>query len=139
MKRLLLFLFLFLPLSIHAQKISLDSIKAMSPKEGLFYALEHYDIYEPHIVYAQAVLETGHFKSGLCVKHGNLFGIYDSRAKQYKHYAHWVESVLDYKNSVQSKYKGGDYYNFLRYLPYASDPEYLTKVRKISEKYIQYE
>ena len=139
MKRLLLFLFLFLPLSIHAQKISLDSIKAMSPKEGLFYALEHYEIYEPHIVYAQAVLETGHFRSDLCVNHGNLFGIYDSRKKAYKHYANWVESVLDYKNSVQSKYKGGDYYTFLEQLPYAQDKEYTNKLRKIARRYIQYD
>lgn len=138
MKRLLLFLFLFLPLSIHAEKISLDSIKAMTPAEGLFYALEYYGVYEPHIVYSQAVLETGHFKSYLAKK-GNLFGIYDSRRKQYRTYSHWIESVKDYKESVQSKYKGGDYYDFLRDLPYASDPEYLTKVRKIAEKYIQYD
>lgn len=138
MKRKLITILLLLPLSLMAQTLSLDSIKAMTPADGLFYALEYYDIYEPHIVYAQAVLETGHFKSSLA-KHGNLFGIYDSRKKAYKHYAHWIESVLDYKNSVQSKYKGGDYYDFLRDLPYASDPEYLTKVRKISEKYIQYE
>ena len=138
MRKLLLFLFLLLPLTIHAQKVSLDSIMAMKPADGLFYALEHYEIYEPHIVYAQAVLETGHFKSALA-KHGNLFGIYDSRKKAYKHYGHWIESVLDYKNSVQSKYKGGDYYDFLRDLPYASDDEYITKIKRISEKYIQYE
>ena len=138
MKKLLL-LILFFPAVVIAQQLPLDSIMAMKPADGLFYALEHYEIYEPHIVYAQAVLETGHFKSSLCVKHGNLFGIYDSRAKQYKHYAHWIESVLDYKNSVQSKYKGGDYYDFLRDLPYASDDEYITKIKRISEKYIQYE
>ena len=139
MRKLLLFLFILLPMTIHAQEISLDSIKAMSPKEGLFYALEHYEIYEPHIVYAQAVLETGHFRSDLCVKHGNLFGIYDSRKKAYKNYAHWIDSVEDYKLSVQSKYKGGDYYDFLRDLPYASDERYIEKVASIAEKYIQYE
>ncbi len=138
MKRLLLFLFLFLPLSIHAQKISLDSIKAMTPAEGLFYALEYYGVYEPHIVYAQAVLETGHFKSYLAKK-GNLFGIYDSRRKQYRTYSHWIESVKDYRDAVQSKYKGGDYYTFLENLPYASDPDYITKLRKIARRYIQYD
>lgn len=138
MKRLLLFLFLFLPLSIHAQKISLDSIKAMTPAEGLFYALEYYGVYEPHIVYAQAVLETGHFKSYLAKK-GNLFGIYDSRRKQYRTFSHWIESVKDYRDAVQSKYKGGDYYTFLENLPYASDPDYITKLRKIARRYIQYD
>lgn len=111
---------------------------SMKPEDGLFYALEHYDIYEPHIVYAQAVLETGWFESQLAKK-GNLFGIYDSRRKVYKTYNHWVESVLDYKEDVQSKWKGGDYFYFLEHLPYAADPEYVKKVRKIAERFIKYD
>lgn len=138
MKRKLITILLLLPLSLGAQTISLDSIKAMTPADGLFYAIEYYNLYEPHIVYAQAVLETGHFRSALAKK-GNLFGIYDSREKRYKTYAHWVESVEDYKNSVQSKYKGGDYYTFLEQLPYAQDKEYTNKLRKIARRYIQYE
>jgi len=124
--------------TMNAQPLALDSIKQMSPADGLFYALEYFGLYEPHIVYAQAVLETGHFKSNLC-KRGNLFGIYDSRRKEYKTYGHWIESVVDYRDSVQAKYKGGDYYQFLEELPYATDPDYIKKVRQIAEKYIQYE
>ena len=131
---------LFVALTAAAHTVlPLDSIKAMKPADGLFYALEYYEVMEPHIVYAQAVLETGHFKSNLCVKHGNLFGIYDSCAKAYKHYDHWTESVKDYRDSVQAKYHGGDYYHFLEVLPYATDTEYIRKVRQIAEQYIQYE
>lgn len=137
MKKLLLFLFLF-PALLHAQQLPLDSIRAMKPADGLFYALEYYQLYEPHIVYAQAVLETGHFRSSLA-KRGNLFGIYDSRRKQYRTYSHWIESVIDYRDAVQSKYKGGDYYTFLEQLPYAQDKEYTNKLRKIARRYIQYD
>lgn len=138
MKRKLITILLLLPLSLGAQTISLDSIKAMTPADGLFYAIEYYNLYEPHIVYAQAVLETGHFKSSLAQK-GNLFGIYDSRRKQYRTYSHWIESVIDYRDAVQSKYKGGDYYTFLEQLPYAQDKEYTNKLRKIARRYIQYD
>mgnify|MGYP004646293849 CR=1 FL=1 len=38
-----------------------------SPQEGLMEALEYYGVEHSQIVYAQAVLETGHFKSDLCL------------------------------------------------------------------------
>jgi len=139
MRKIVPSLMFLLPFYVSAQEVTLDSIKAMKPADGLFYALEYYGVYEPHIVYAQAVLETGHFKSSLCVKYGNLFGIYDSRAKQYVHYDHWIESVVAYRDKVQAKWKGGDYIEFLRNLPYAQDPDYCDKVAKIAENYVQYD
>lgn len=122
-----------------AQRPTYDDVRAMPPSDGLGYALEMYGIYEPHIVIAQAVLETGWYKSELCVKHGNLFGIYDSKNGCYKHYGHWMESVKDYRNLVQSKYNGGDYFEFLDRIGYASDPDYIKKVKTISEQFIDYE
>lgn len=137
-RKIILLLLILTASPVIAQPLPLDSIKRMNPEEGLFYALEYCNVYEAHIVYAQAVLETGWFKSELAKK-GNLFGIFDSRKKQYKTYNHWIESVLDYKEGVQSKWKGGDYYYFLEHLPYAADPEYVKKVRKIAERFIQYD
>jgi hypothetical protein len=32
---------------------------------------------------------------------------------------------------IQYRYKGGDYYEFLRRIPYAEDPNYIYKVKKI--------
>lgn len=87
MKTLVLSIMMLASTLATAHPLSLDSIKSMTPEEGLFYALEYYGVYEPHIVYAQAVLETGHFKSSLAKK-GNLFGIYNSRKKRYKTYSH---------------------------------------------------
>lgn len=139
MRTITLSIALLLSLAACAQKPTYDEVRAMLPADGLGYALELYELYEPHIVMAQAVLETGHYKSDLCVKHGNLFGIYDSRLKQYKHYDHWFESVKDYRDLVQSKYEGGDYFEFLERIGYAADPDYISKVRKISEQFIDYE
>ena len=54
-----------------------------SPEKGLKEALRYYGVKHPDIVYAQAVLETGYFKSGLCNNSNNLFGLYNSKKKKY--------------------------------------------------------
>lgn len=101
-------------------------------KEGLIDALKYYDIKHPDIVYAQAVLETGHFKSEGCLKHNNLFGLYNSKAKRYCRFNHWTESVIAYKEWIQRRYKPPeDYYEFLKRIHYARDPEYIKKLKKI--------
>lgn len=101
-------------------------------KEGLIDALKYYDIQHPDIVYAQAVLETGHFKSEGCLKHNNLFGLYNSKAKRYCRFNHWTESVIAYKEWIQRRYKPPeDYYEFLKRIHYARDPEYIKKLKKI--------
>lgn len=94
--------------------------------------LQKYDVKYPRIVLAQAKLETGNFTSELCKKHGNLFGL--KGKKGYAKFSSWRESVKAYKEWVQYKYKGGDYYVFLRNIGYASDPNYIIKVKKIAKK-----
>lgn len=98
--------------------------------EGLMEALYYYEIKSPDIVYAQAILETGWFKSKGCTIDNNLFGLRHS--KGYYKYNHWSESVLAYKEKIQSRYKEGeDYYKFLVRINYAEDPEYVNKLRQI--------
>lgn len=101
-------------------------------KDGLKAALIHYEVKFPEIVYAQAVLETGHFKSVGCLKHHNLFGLYNSEAKRHHRFNHWTESVVAYKEWIQRRYKPPeDYYEFLKRIHYARDPEYIKKLKKI--------
>lgn len=108
------------------------TFKTKSPEEGLSEALEYYDVMHPKIVYAQAVLETGHFKSSACINDNNLFGLYDSKNKRYYKFNHWSESVVAYKDFIQRKYQPpNDYYKFLGELPYATDPQYITKLKRI--------
>ena len=67
-----------------------------SPEEGLIEALDYYDVEHPNIVYAQAILETGHFRSRVCREYNNLFGLYNSRTKDYYKFDHWSDSVVAY-------------------------------------------
>ena len=106
-----------------------------SPEEGLKEALAYYGIKCPNIVYAQAVLETGHFSSSVCQNKNNLFGLYDSKNGRYYEFEHWSESVIAYKNYIQSKYKSdSSYYRFLKSINYAQDPTYVNKVKQIAER-----
>ena len=101
-------------------------------KDGLKEALIYYDVQFPDIVYAQAVLETGHFKSKGCTVHNNLFGLYNSKAGRYYRFDHWTDGVIAYKEWIQGKYKHPeDYYYFLQRIGYAGDPEYTNKLKKI--------
>lgn len=107
-----------------------------SPKEGLMEALEYYGIHHPKIVYAQAVLETGHFKSDLCINNNNLFGLYNSKKGDYYKFNHWSESIKAYVDFIQYKYKPpNDYYKFLKEIGYAEDPHYIVKLKRIVKRY----
>lgn len=109
-----------------------------SPEEGLIEALDYYGIQFPEIVYAQALIETGHFKSKLCTQYNNLFGLYNSRTKSYYKFDNWWDSVIAYRDKVQYKYKGNtDYYTFLVKLPYATDPNYIRKIKQLEYKYYE--
>lgn len=119
----------------YEEAIQQPSFKDKSPEEGLQEALAYYGIKCPNIVYAQAVLETGHFKSDVCQSKNNLFGLYDSNNKKYYEFDHWSESVLAYKNYIQSKYKSdSSYYKFLQSINYAEDPTYVKKVKRLVNK-----
>lgn len=103
-----------------------------SPQEGLKEALEYYNVKYPDIIYAQAILETGHFKSNLCINNNNLFGLYDSKNKKYYTFDHWKDCIIAYKEMVQYKYKDGDdYYKFLSDIGYAEDAKYIDKLKEI--------
>ena len=103
-----------------------------SPQEGLKEVLEYYNVKHPNIIYAQAILETGHFKSNLCINNNNLFGLYDSKNKKYYTFDHWKDCIIAYKEMVQYKYKDGDdYYKFLSDIGYAEDPKYIDKLKEI--------
>lgn len=103
-----------------------------SPQEGLMEALEYYGVKHPQIVYAQAVLETGHFKSDLCLNGNNLFGLYNSKKHWYYTFDHWKDCIIAYKEMVQYKYKDGDdYLNFLKEIGYAEDSKYSCKLKEL--------
>ena len=105
---------------------------SQTPKEGLEEALSYYGLEHKDIVYAQAVLETGHFKSKVCLKYNNLFGLYNSKEKRYYKFKHWTESVVAYKEWIQKKYQPpNNYYAFLEEINYANDKDYISTLKSI--------
>lgn len=97
----------------------------------------------PHIVYAQALLETNNFHSYIFKENNNLFGMHEatqrlSTAKgsqnNYAYYTSWIDSVYDYAlyySTYLSKLQNEeDYFNYLSQ-SYAEDTSYVTKIKSI--------
>lgn len=102
--------------------------------EALYQALSHYGFPHPDIITAQAILETGNFKSRNCLERNNIFGIYNNRKKAYIEFDSWVDCVIMYKEKILSRYESGeDYYMFLDRIGYAEDPDYIKKLRAVVE------
>lgn len=102
---------------------------------NLYNELKRQGVRHPKIVLAQAILESGHFRSKLTRTHNNIFGI-RCRNGNYQMFAHWTESVTAYRDLVQYKYKPNreNYYAFLNRIGYASDRNYIYKVKEIADR-----
>ena len=98
---------------------------------NLYAEIKKNDIKYPKIVLAQAILETGWFKSSVCRNKNNLFGLTNPRTKTYYEFDHWTESVTAYRTKVQYKYKGGNYLLWLRDIGYAEDKGYIQAVIRV--------
>lgn len=98
--------------------------------ENLYAALKKHGIKYPKIVLAQAILETGRFRSRVCNENNNLFGLRHSNG--YYVFDHWEESVIAYKNKVQYKHRDNEnYYAFLKRIGYSTSKDYTRRVREI--------
>lgn len=95
---------------------------------NLYEEIRRNGIQYPKIVLAQAILETGWFRSSVCRDKHNLFGLTNPQTGKYYEFGHWTESVRAYYTKVQYKYKGGNYLLWLRDIGYAEDPRYIRSV-----------
>lgn len=100
--------------------------------------IKKYDIKPEHvdIILSQSILETGWYESLWCKNFNNIFGLTKSvngtRVSQL--FVNWRHSVRSYYNQIYSRYNGGDYYVFLKELPYAMDPKYISKIQTIKKQ-----
>lgn len=107
-------------------------------EEVLYKTLKHYDFPSPAIITAQAILESGNFKSKLCIDNNNLFGLYNSRTLSYFKFDSWISCVFAYRQFILNKYKSDEeYYSFLKRINYAEDPEYCKKVKAIEKRILE--
>lgn len=101
----------------------------------------------PHIVYAQAKLESGNFKSSIFLENNNLFGMKVARRRPttnkgenrgHAYFNSWRECVVDYAfyqaaylNDIKTEAQ------YLQYLKqnYAESPQYYEKVQSLMKKY----
>ena len=149
MKRILLIiLFCFISMSFHdvnvmprQQEVCDTSFLNVNELNDsiLYLALVHYEVKYPRAVLAQAKLESGNYTSNHYRKRNNFLGLYNSRKKEYFRFNHWTECILAYKSMVEYKLREGeDYYQFLDRVGYASDPNYISKVKQI-ENNLEYD
>ena len=109
------------------KNVALDTTKPTD--KTVLSELKRQHVSHPHIVLAQAKLESNMGKSDVFKRTNNLFGL--RKGNNYHHFSHWKQSITYYKNHVQSRYRGGDYYNFLADIGYAEDKEYINKLKEI--------
>jgi len=147
MKTIVLVLLLWSTLiSCHSQPVQLtipnDSI-TVKDVEMAVYSLP---FKFKKIVVAQAVLETGWFKSKNFKTNNNLFGMRvpynrmttaDSSINGYAHYKKWEESVIDYylmlsvRNDIKSINTEQAYYNYLDYIYSEVGRSYSSQLKDI--------
>lgn len=116
--------------------------------KNVYNEIKKKEIDFPDIVFCQAILESGHFKSKLVVENNNLFGMRKPRSRKtlaigerynYAIFNNWFESVADYKLWQEN------YFNnrcltrkeYLKYLEtkYCGYNNYIKKINLIHKKF----
>ena len=115
-------------------------------QEALVQMLKDLNVKFPHIVLAQSIIESGHFKSHIFRANHNLFGMKQARVRcttadgtnlGHAYYDNWRESVYDYA-FFQSAYLRNlkTEAQYLEYLDknYAEANDYDVAVMRVVEK-----
>ena len=109
-------------------------------KENMIKLIIELNIAHPDIVIAQAIIESGNFKSNIFKENNNLFGM---KMPEYRKttaiginrghavYSSCRESVIDYAlwQGKRARYSTKNQY-LRRLKSYAADPNYITKIKQ---------
>lgn len=129
------------------EKILIAETENNFTKDKFVNKIQQLNLKHPHIVYAQAMLESGNFTSKIFRENNNMFGMKQARVRinlakstQYNHayFETWEDCLLDFafhRATYFHKLKTEqDYYNYLgKY--YAEDPSYIGKLKSMVNKY----
>lgn len=94
-----------LNIPIESKIIILDEDSNKFSQDALVEELKRLNVRFPHIVLAQAILETGHYDSRIYHENNNLFGMKQAKARAttalgtnlgHAYYEDWKQSVVDY-------------------------------------------
>ena len=115
-------------------------------EEKLIEKITELNFRYPHIILAQAKLESGHFKSTIFLENNNMFGMREAKLRanlakgtnrEHAYYDSWQECVYDYAlyySTYLSDIKTeGEYFEYLRQ-NYAEDPTYVQRLKQIIKK-----
>jgi len=119
----------FFKLTIMSSVLYVQSLygQVKETQQKVYDKIVRANLQHPKIVLAQSIHESRNFKSPAAKHKNNIFGIMAGRrTKRFES----VDSCIEYyKNHVQSRYRGGNYYKFLHRIGYASDPRYTYKLK----------
>lgn len=124
-----------------------DTVENNFNEQNLILFIEDLNLKFPHIVLAQARLETGNYESEVFIKNNNLFGMKEARVRchtskgtrlGHAYYDSWEESVLDYA-LYQSAYfykikSERQYFKQLEKMNYAEADNYTNTLMYIIER-----
>lgn len=125
----------------------IPKIDSTFSQEALVEYVYSLNVRFPHIILAQAHLESGKFTSKLFVNNNNLFGMRQARLRPttnkgsrngFAKYDHWRDSVMDYilyYAVYMHKFKTEEAYYAYLDGSYADNPHYSKLIRKIAESY----
>jgi len=114
-------------------------------EEALIEAIKQMKFEHPHIVLAQAKVETGHFQSKIFLENNNLFGMKMpwkrptmaiGTHRGHAVYRNWRESLIDYALYSAFYVQEKKEHEFFEHLSdnYAEDPIYTVKLKKVIDR-----
>ena len=126
--------------------ISLEEERNSFSRDKLVEELKRLNVKYPHIVMAQAIIESGNFKSRIFKENNNLFGMKEAGVRvntavgtQHGHayYSNWMELMYDYAFN-QSRYLGNikseqQYFSYLGN-SYAEADHYVKTLKTVIER-----
>ena len=115
-------------------------------EEKLIEKITELNFRYPHIILAQAKLESGHFKSTIFLENNNMFGMKEAKLRAnlakgtnrgHAYYDTWQDCILDYalyySTYLSDIRTEGEYFEYLRQ-NYAEDPTYVQRLKEIIKK-----